>query len=108
MSEKNIERIIHNYLTSLRASGIPIDRIILFGSHTTDRHDEDSDIDLVVVSPLFDEGIQRADVIKLWIVAARVDSRIEPVHCGSRQWEIDDESAILEIARREGREIPAA
>ncbi len=41
-------------------------------------------------------------------VAARTDSRIEPITCGSRQWREDDSSAILEIARREGEKLGAA
>jgi hypothetical protein len=38
-------------------------------------------------------------------VAARTDTRIEPIACGERQWVEDDASAIIEIARREGQRI---
>ncbi|MFB3891778.1 MAG: hypothetical protein ACE15C_07115 [Phycisphaerae bacterium] len=38
----------------------------------------------------------------LWETAAKVDSRIEPVPCGVRQWFVDETRAIVEIARREG------
>jgi hypothetical protein len=41
----------------------------------------------------------------LWRVAARTDSRIEPIPCGERQWVEDRSSAILEIARREGQVV---
>jgi hypothetical protein len=44
----------------------------------------------------------------LWRIAARVDSRIEPIPCGSRQWREDDSSAVIEIARREGEVLEAA
>jgi hypothetical protein len=44
----------------------------------------------------------------LWRAAARTDVRIEPIPCGEKQWETDDESAIIEIARREGRKIKVA
>jgi hypothetical protein len=64
-----------------------------------------SDIDLVVVSPQFDQSPCWADVRVLWRQAARVDSRIEPIACGERQWEEDRSSVILEIARREGERI---
>jgi hypothetical protein len=41
----------------------------------------------------------------LWRLAARTDSRIEPVPCGEQQWQEDTSSAIVEIARREGERI---
>ena len=41
----------------------------------------------------------------LWCQAARVDSRIEPIACGEKQWQEDDSSIILEMARREGERI---
>jgi len=41
----------------------------------------------------------------LWRIAARTDSRIEPIPVGERQYQEDDSSAIIEIARREGQMI---
>ena len=78
---------------------------VVFGSQATGKADEWSDIDLLVVSPRFDGQRDRRDVDLLWRLAARVDSRIEPIPCGERQWHEDDSSAIIEIARREGEHI---
>ena len=44
----------------------------------------------------------------LWRLAGRIDSRIEPIPCGLRQWDEDDASAIIEIARRQGEILRAA
>ena len=41
----------------------------------------------------------------LWKLAAKTDSRIEPILCGEPQWDNDVSSAIIEIARREGETI---
>jgi len=41
-------------------------------------------------------------------LAAKVDSRIEPIPCGSLQWKHDDSSAIIEIARQQGELLQAA
>ncbi len=41
----------------------------------------------------------------LWCQAAHIDSRIEPIACGEKQWEEDDSSIIIDIARREGQRI---
>ena len=42
-----------------------------------------SEIDVLVVSPRFDAPRRRQDVDLLWQVAARTDSRIEPIPCGA-------------------------
>jgi len=47
----------------------------------------------------------RQDIDLLWRLAARIDSRIEPVACGEEQWLKDDSSAIIEIARRDGEVV---
>jgi predicted nucleotidyltransferase len=97
------------YLRNLGEKGIPVSFAVLFGSQARGQAGKWSDIDLVVVSPKFDAGILRDDVNLLWRVAARTDSRIEPVPCGETQWESDTSSAIIEMARREGQRInPAA
>jgi len=75
---------------------------VVFGSQVTGEADQWSDIDLLVVSPQFDERLNRQDINLLWKLAAHTDSRIEPIPCGENQWREDDSSAIVEIARREG------
>ena len=49
---------------------------------------------------------KRDDINLLWRIAARTDSRIEPIPVGEQQYETDDSSAIIETARREGQRIP--
>jgi predicted nucleotidyltransferase len=96
-----------NYLRTLQNDGLPVRFGIVFGSQATGKAEKWSDIDLLVVSPRFDGPRNRQDVDLLWRVAARTDSRIEPIPCGERQWQEDDSSAIVEIARREGERIEA-
>jgi predicted nucleotidyltransferase len=88
--------------------GIPVRYGIVFGSQVTGRADVWSDIDLLVVSPKYDLPRKREDVNILWRIAARTDSRIEPIPVGERQYHEDDSSAIIEIARREGQMISLA
>ena len=85
--------------------GIAVRFGIVFGSHATGHSDLWSDIDVLVVSPVFDAPRNRKEVDLLWRLAARSDSRIEPIPCGERQWNQDSSSAIVEIARREGETI---
>jgi predicted nucleotidyltransferase len=108
MVERSLVAVIQKYLEALSASGIENPRAVLFGSHVNGMTDTWSDIDILVLSPVFDHAISRDQVNLLWRTAARIDSRIEPVPCGKRQWEEDDSSALVEIARRTGIAIEAA
>jgi nucleotidyltransferase-like protein len=100
---------VQNYLRHLGDQGFTVSFAVVFGSQTKGSSHEWSDIDLLVVSPRFDDSLERDDINRLWRTAARTDSRIEPVPCGARQWIDDTSKAIIEIARREGtRVLPAA
>jgi len=97
-----IAAAIRAYLRALAAEGIDTRFGVVFGSQAKGTADRWSDIDLVVVSPRFDESVRREDVDELWELAARTDCRIEPILCGETEWREDDSRAIIEIARREG------
>lgn len=108
MLEQAILKSVRNYLSAVRDSGIDAEFIVIFGSQTKGTTNEWSDIDVLVVAPQFDCMKDRSLINLLWRLAARVDSRIEPLPCGSRQWREDDSSAIIEIARREGEILKTA
>jgi uncharacterized protein len=108
MLESAVLTSILAYLAVVKAQGIVVERAVVFGSQATGRAHLWSDIDLLVVSPQFDDMKDRSHINLLWRLAARVDSRIEPIPCGSRQWRDDDSSAIIEIARREGEVLDVA
>ena len=58
-----------------------------------------------MISPKYDSQRTREDINLLWRIAARTDSRIEPIPVGERQYQEDDSSAIIEIARRAGQRV---
>ncbi|MFC1782169.1 nucleotidyltransferase domain-containing protein [Planctomycetota bacterium] len=96
---------VRNYLQKLRDHGIAVSFGVIYGSQATGEAKTWSDIDLLVVSPQFDKAIDRKSIDKLWHVAARTDSRIEPIPCGERQWREDTSSAIIETARNQGTTV---
>jgi predicted nucleotidyltransferase len=100
-----IVKNIQDYLHRLTESGLSISFGVVFGSYAAGTANPDSDIDVMVVSPQFDKKIERQWINQLWRIAARTDSRIEPIPCGKDQWENDTTSAIVEIARTEGQQI---
>jgi len=105
MVNSAVVNAVRNYLRSLQKHGMGVRFGVIFGSQVKGTADPGSDIDLLVVSPRFDSLRDRKDVDLLWRLAAQSDSRIEPIPCGERQWEEDDSSAIVEIARREGEPV---
>ncbi|MBI5558676.1 MAG: nucleotidyltransferase domain-containing protein [Deltaproteobacteria bacterium] len=107
MADSAIYRLAQNYLKRLIAIGIPVEYGIIYGSHARGQATKWSDIDLLVVSPRFYGPRTREDLNLLWRVAAREDSRIEPIPCGSIEWERSRESALIEAGRREGIKVAA-
>lgn len=106
MVDSKIRTIVTAYLKTLKNNGLQVSGGVIFGSQATGRAGQWSDIDLLVISPDFDRIKDRQDINLLWRLAARTDSRIEPIPCGEAQWRDDDYSPIIEAARREGEIIP--
>ena len=101
MASQAIIDKVSKYLTVLRENGLPVNEGIIYGSSARGEATPDSDIDLLVVSPLFDQD-PRARVGEMWRLAGQVDSHIEPVPVGEKRFKDDEVSPLLEIARREG------
>jgi uncharacterized protein len=102
MVDKAIIKSVKNYILAVNKQSAKVSFVVIFGSQVNGNANEWSDIDLLVVSPDFDIKIERNQINQLWRIAGRTDSRIEPIPCGEKQWQEDDSSAIIEIARREG------
>ena len=106
MPDASIIAVIRRYLQAVCEQGIPVQGAILFGSYARGEQKVDSDIDLIVLSPVFDQAKTQASLSTLWRLRATTDYRIEPIAAGTQEWLSDRGSPILEIARREGVEIP--
>jgi hypothetical protein len=108
VAELDVLAKIRLYLDTVQRLGIPVARAVLFGSRARGTADEWSDIDLVVVSPVFD-GPRGPDAVDtLWRACAVTGGYIEPVACGVKRWEEDDGSPLLAIARTEGIDVLGA
>lgn len=105
MADESIVKAVQDYMKVLRKEGIPVAFSVLYGSYARGEATEWSDIDLMVVSPLFDQEKCREEIDHLWHATLQADIRIEPVGIGVNQWEYDDGIPLIEIARREGEII---
>lgn len=109
MADKQIIKIVQNYLKIVNENGIPVRFGVLYGSYAKDTAREDSDIDLLVVSPYYDQLSNRTHKKwgRLWSMTMQADLRIEPIPVGEKQYEEND-SMLVHIARKEGQIIPLA
>ncbi|MBF0155401.1 MAG: nucleotidyltransferase domain-containing protein [Magnetococcales bacterium] len=105
MADQSVLEAVRHYMGVLDQEGIPVAFGVLYGSFARGEEHEWSDIDFMVVSPLFDKEKRREDIDHLWLATLKADVRIEPVGVGLQQWETDDGIPLIEIARREGQII---
>jgi len=96
---------VKNYLKAISNAGISIECGVIFGSYTCGSATSLSDIDVLVISPDFDGVVPREILQTLWRIAAKTDSRIEPIPCGQRQGENDHSNEIIETARSTGQKV---
>jgi len=104
MSQNDAINIARAYLKILKQAGITIDKAFLYGSFARNEATADSDIDLMLVSTMFDTDDDYV-LAQPWIYSARVDPRIEPISIGFHRFDHDDTSPIIELVRQTGIEI---
>ncbi|MFC2134972.1 nucleotidyltransferase domain-containing protein [Bacteroidota bacterium] len=106
MVDEKVITLIKQYLAQLKLEGIVVTKAILFGSHAADDADENSDIDLLIVSPQFDDNGDKY-VGKLWKATKCSDYKIEPIGIGEIKFNTGDSSPIISAAKKYGLEIAA-
>ena len=104
MFKKEIIEIIRHFISDLKQRDIPIERAFLYGSYAKDLAKEESDIDVLLLSQLFDSDFDHV-AGKIWVIAKKNHEMIEPYMVGSHRFKTDDVSPLLEIVRQEVIEI---
>ncbi|MFH0811321.1 MAG: nucleotidyltransferase domain-containing protein [Pseudomonadota bacterium] len=86
-----IAEAIEKFRFSLEEMGIKVKRVIIFGSYAAGKADEDSDIDVVVISEDFKnmDLFKRLEIIGLALARAKVMEPIEAL--GYTEEEYDSE-----------------
>lgn len=104
MDRGSIIVLLQNYLQVLKEEGIEIERAFLYGSYAKQTQTENSDIDLLLVSNLFDTSNDYL-VGKIWALTKKVSTKIEPYVIGSLKFKNDEISPLIQIVKKEGVEI---
>ncbi|NBC82499.1 MAG: hypothetical protein GVY19_03865 [Bacteroidetes bacterium] len=105
MDQEKIINILQRFLNELNNKQIHIDQAFLYGSYAKNKSHSESDIDIMLISSLFDSNYYD-NVGKIWVIAKKFHERIEPYLVGKQKFRNDDISPIIEIVKREGIEIP--
>jgi uncharacterized protein len=106
MANKEIIEKIRKYLFVLNANNIPVYKAYLYGSYARNEATEESDIDVLIVSPEFDKKDDRI-FGKTWRLVTEIDSRIEPYIVGYDKFISDQDSPLLQMIKKEGIEVRA-
>lgn len=104
MFQQDAIKIVRKYVDNLNKAGFPIMKAYLYGSYARNEANENSDIDVLLVSDIFDTDDDKI-LAEPWSPKYRTDHRIEPVAIGKRLFLSDNESLILNIVKKEGIEI---
>ena len=82
-----------------------IKKAFIYGSQARGTAGEESDIDLALISPLFDEKNTDKYAPAIWFSANKIDYRIEPIAIGEKRFETDEYSPLIAIVKQEGVEV---
>ncbi|HOK66136.1 MAG TPA: nucleotidyltransferase domain-containing protein [Anaerohalosphaeraceae bacterium] len=98
MDKKTVLAVISDFQKALREVGIKPQKIILFGSYATGQQQQDSDIDLVVISEDFEEKGYWERIELLSAAIYKVFKPIEAVAMTPQEWQSGN-SFIADYAR---------
>ena len=74
-----IKKVVEQYLTLLKNNNVPLKDVYLFGSYSNGSYNNDSDIDIAIVSEIFEGNrILDKDKIRKYSVAISSDLEILP------------------------------
>ena len=105
MSRQNALQLASRFINIVKNKGIPVKKAFLFGSWAKGTADENSDIDICVISPVF--GVDyTGEMAKLLTIAQKVDSRIESIPFNPKDM-LDPYSSLASEIRATGVEVPA-
>jgi uncharacterized protein len=105
-TRRQITTLIRRYIAALEARGIPVERVILFGSHASGHPDEWSDIDIAVISPKFDTLSLLERYEQLGLANRDLHAPLDVVGFSSAQVaDCEPESFLAEILRT-GVDVP--
>jgi predicted nucleotidyltransferase len=104
MVDPEIRNIIFRFIGAVTASGIRVEKVVLYGSYASGNIHTSSDLDLAIVSPDFGKD-RFEEGKKLFQLAWRIDPRIEPIPISSESYEKDTWIPLIHEIKQKGVEF---
>ncbi|MBI2980977.1 MAG: nucleotidyltransferase domain-containing protein [Deltaproteobacteria bacterium] len=104
MVKKEILVKLRKFKHLLEKEGIPVSKMLLYGSYARGMPRKDSDIDVCVISPVFGKD-RFKERLYLFHKAPMIDTRIEPVAFSLKDYQNNLISPLLHQIRKEAVEI---
>lgn len=101
MDKREIVEILERYIFVLRSEGIVIDKAYLYGSYLSNTANEDSDIDILIVTEKEDDYLTG----KIWSLSRKVNSKIEPYLIGKGRFNSNMNSPLIDLVKKTGLKI---
>lgn len=101
MVKKHVEVIVQKYVKALRSKNIRVEKAILYGSYARGQANEDSDIDIAIISP--DLGRDYVDeALMLKEISEDIDLDISPRPYSTEEYQQASQGQFLydEIIRK--------
>ena len=92
MAKREIVDILKKYIFILRSEGITVDKAYLYGSYLTNTANDDSDIDIMIVTENEDDYISG----KIWSLTKKANSKIEPYLVGKGRFYNNENSPLID------------
>jgi predicted nucleotidyltransferase len=93
---KRSKEIAKRYLAKLRDADVEVTQALVFGSQATGEADENSDIDLAVVSPQFGRD-KHKDLVRLFKLVDEKTKELEPIPFSPTDLEDEFDSLATEV-----------
>jgi predicted nucleotidyltransferase len=103
---RQVTALIRRYVVALEARDIPVERVILFGSHAAGRAQPWSDIDIAVISPKFDTMSLLERYEQLGLANRDLQAPLEIIGFSPAQIANCEPESFLAAILKTGREVP--
>ncbi|HZH71415.1 MAG TPA: nucleotidyltransferase domain-containing protein [Mariniphaga sp.] len=101
MVEREIIEILKKYIFILRSEGIIVDRAYLYGSHLSNTANDNSDIDVLIVTENEDDYLSG----KIWSLTRKINTKIEPYPVSIGRFNSTESSPLIDSVKKNGLKI---
>jgi predicted nucleotidyltransferase len=104
-TRQEIERVVLEYIHNIERRGVYVTKVILYGSYAREGANDDSDIDIAVVSPTFSQWdiLERQEFLGLSF--GHIYAPIEPLGYSTEEYENAQIGSFLYEIKKTGKVI---